>query len=155
MIEYLKIGLPEVKHHIIYNLGTIIRRIPALTAILEDIDFAIYDDDPNVRSALIQTISELFPLGNLPEEVLSTYLQNGINDSDYIVRLVTIQQINNLVETTPYLLKQLPVYLEKSLKDSNSDVFEEAYSIFQKNYVYLQNNFTKWVKETGLDVNKI
>ena len=155
MIEYLKIGLPEVKHHVIYNLGTIIKRIPALTAILEDIDFAIYDEDPNVRSALIQTISELFPLGNLPEEVLSTYLQNGINDYDYVVRLVTIQQINNLVETTPYILKQLPVYLEKSLKDSNSDVFEEAYSIFQKNYVYLQNNFTKWVKETGLDIDKI
>ena len=155
MIEYLKDGLPEVKHHIIYNLGTIIKKIPSLSVILEDLDFAFYDDDPNVRSALIQVVSDLYPFGNIPEEMLSFYLQNGIGDHDYIVRLVSIQQINNLLKTTPFVLKHLPVYLEISLKDSNSDVFEEAYSIFQNNFVYLQNNFPKWVRETGLDSDRI
>jgi hypothetical protein len=154
MTEYLKNGLPEVKFHIVYSLGTILTQIPELTSILQDVDFAFFDDDPNVRSALIQTVTDLYPHGNIPEEALLSYLQNGINDYDYVVRLLSIQRINSLLDQVPSLLKNLPIYLEKALKDSNSDVFEEAYNIFQKNYALLLKNFPQWVGSIGIVIEE-
>jgi hypothetical protein len=150
LTEYLKDGLPEVKFHIVYSLGTIIAQIPELTSILQDIDFAVHDDDPNVRSALIQVITDIYPHGNIPEDVLLSYLQYGINDEDYVVRLLSIQRISGLLDQISSLSKNLPIYLEKALKDSNSDVFEEAYNLFQKKHNFLLENFPKWVENIGI-----
>ncbi|MFW9928908.1 MAG: hypothetical protein ACFFD1_05930 [Candidatus Thorarchaeota archaeon] len=152
LINYLKGGLSEVKPHIIYGLEVIIQEIPEIAPIIRDIDFVFDDEDPNVRTAMIQTITNLFTKGMIPVDTLVAYLKSGIIDIDYVVRILSVQSLNNLLPMVPNLQEELPYFLEIGLQDQNSDVFEESYAIYQKNYDYLLKTFPNWVDKIKIDI---
>ena len=155
LINNLRQEESEIKQHIIYALGTIFGQIPELTPLLREIDFAMDDDDANVRSALIQVISELYPSRSIPQEALITYMKMGITDNDYVVRLMAIQAIGTLVTQEPTLFDILPEILEKLLNDSNTDVQETALHVYERNYIRLKDNFPNFVEKIAIDIDQM
>ena len=154
LISSLHIAGAEVKAHIIYALGTIFTQVPELIPLLREIDFAMDDEDANVRSALLQIVSELYPHGSIPQDVLLSYIKIGSMDADYVVRLMTIQAVEQLVMQEPKLFVILPEILEKLLDDTNTDVKETALKVYEKNYSKLKENFPQFVDKIAIDIDR-
>ena len=152
LVNSLRTALPEVRQHAVYELGSLMKRIPELVGLLPEIEFIMEDEEPNARAAFVQIIADLYAPGSTPETTVASVLRVGILDDDYVVRLTTMSSLAKLLKTDEIFLKYLKEVLVPALNDPNTDVKDSGLHLYQQYFNFLETNHPDFVKTIGIIV---
>lgn len=114
-----------VRTNIIYAINELITKDKSNTYLLDDLKFLLYDSDPDVKSALIQTYTDQFLLDNLQVSEILEVFDKGLNEQDYIVRLVVIRSIKAIKDKKTEYYNNLDKIVKKAQKDDSQIIKEE------------------------------
>lgn len=115
-----------VRTNIVYAINELVKGDKEKSYLLPELKFLISDDDPDVKSALIQSYTEQFLIQNIEFSLLRKIFELGIKEQDYIVRLIVIQSIKRIKESNNQLFTDFKPIVESALTDESQVILEEA-----------------------------
>jgi hypothetical protein len=120
-----------VRTNIIYTLGELIKKKEANKDLLIQLQSFTDDFDPDVKTAIIQTYTDHYLLNNLNLNELKPVFLKGIQEKDYIIKLVTLQSIKKLSETENLILSNFKSIIDLGLNDESQIIKDEAQKLFK------------------------
>ena len=120
-----------VRTNIIYAINELIKKNKSEINLLTIIKEYKNDSDPDVKSAIIHTYTDHYLLKNLHLDDLNEIYTSGIEEQDYVVRLVVLQSIKLLKEKENTIDNQLMKILEIAKTDESQIIKDEVNEILR------------------------
>ena len=120
-----------VRSNIFYAINELIRKKVMEKDILAALKKYSNDGDPDVKSALIQTFTDQYLIGNSTLIELEELFDKGMYERDYIVRLVVIQAIKRLEQLEPGISQNFSRILARAREDDSQKVQETAMELLK------------------------
>lgn len=118
-----------IRTNCIYALNDSIRNDKEQSYLLSEIRQYINDFDPDVKSAVIQSFTEQFILRNTTFSEVMKVFEQGMEEHDYIVRLVVIQSIKLIKQHEKILDDNFIKIVKKATSDESQAIQNEAFEI--------------------------
>lgn len=118
-----------IRTNVIYTINDLIKEDKNQNSLLSEIKQYISDFDPDVKSAVIQSFTEQYILRNANFSDVTEVFERGMEEHDYIVRLVVIQSIKSIKDQNQTIDKDFRKILEKASHDESKVIQDEVKEI--------------------------